>query len=114
MSWTGITAKEMHSHHRGEVIYTAEVDVHFPQLSVGDTLTFAARARQPRQLPGGLNRNAFADHLRDVVMAMFGISHTINTQVSLSLSQPRHCNADRYHRLVMNLSVVSLVVSGNV
>lgn len=71
----------MHTHHRGEAIYTAEVDVHFPQLSVGDTLTFAARARQPRQLPQGLNRNEFAHHLREVVMAMFGISHTVNTRV---------------------------------
>lgn len=78
---TGMTAQEMHTHHRGEAIYTAEVDVHFPQLSVGDTLTFAARARQPRQLPHGLSRNEFADHLRDVVMAMFGISHTVNTRV---------------------------------
>ncbi|KAL6875257.1 ABC transporter ABCl1 [Trichoderma novae-zelandiae] len=80
-NYQGITAKEMHTHHRGEAIYTAEVDVHFPQLSVGDTLTFAARARQPRQLPQGLSRNAFASHLRDVVMAMFGISHTVNTRV---------------------------------
>ena len=71
----------MHSYHRGEAIYTAEVDVHFPQLTVGDTLTFAARARQPRKLPQGLKRNDFANHLRDVVMAMFGISHTINTRV---------------------------------
>lgn len=76
-----MTAKEMHSHHRGEAIYTAEVDVHFPQLTVGDTLTFAARARQPRQLPQGLSKNDFSDHLRDVVMAMFGISHTANTVV---------------------------------
>ncbi|KAM0525530.1 hypothetical protein ACHAPE_000237 [Trichoderma viride] len=80
-NYQGISAKEMHSHHRGEAIYTAEVDVHFPQLSVGDTLTFAARARQPRQLPQGLSRNDFAAHLRDVVMAMFGISHTVNTRV---------------------------------
>lgn len=76
-----MSPKEMHSHHRGEAIYTAEVDVHFPQLSVGDTLTFASRARQPRNLPEGLSRNDFADHLRDVVMAMFGISHTANTKV---------------------------------
>ena len=81
LNYQGLTAKEMHSYHRGEAIYTAEVDVHFPQLSVGDTLTFAARARQPRQLPQGLNRNDFAAHLRDVVMAMFGISHTVNTRV---------------------------------
>lgn len=76
-----MTAKEMHTKHRGEAIYTAEVDTHFPQLTVGDTLTFAARARQPRHLPQGLNRNEFASHLRDVVMAMFGISHTVNTRV---------------------------------
>ena len=76
-----MTPKEMHVNHRGEAIYTAEIDVHFPQLTVGDTLTFAARARQARQLPQGLSKNAFADHLRDVVMAMFGISHTINTRV---------------------------------
>ncbi|PHH86006.1 hypothetical protein CDD83_10881 [Cordyceps sp. RAO-2017] len=80
-NYQGMTAREMHTDHRGEAIYTAEVDVHFPQLTVGDTLTFAARARQPRQLPEGLNRNEFANHLRDVVMAMFGISHTIDTRV---------------------------------
>ncbi|KAF4983620.1 hypothetical protein FZEAL_1005 [Fusarium zealandicum] len=80
-NYQGMAPKEMHTYHRGEAIYTAEVDVHFPQLSVGDTLTFAARARQPRHLPQGLNRNDFADHLRDVTMAMFGISHTVNTRV---------------------------------
>lgn len=71
----------MHSQHRGEAIYTAEVDVHFPQLSVGDTLLFAASARAPRNIPGGIPKHTFVTHLRDVVMAMFGISHTINTRV---------------------------------
>lgn len=32
----------MHKDFRGEVIYQAEVDVHFPQLTVGQTLQFAA------------------------------------------------------------------------
>ena len=36
---------QMHSDFRGECIYQAEVDVHFPQLTVGQTLKFAARAR---------------------------------------------------------------------
>ena len=71
----------MHSAHRGEAIYTAEVDVHFPQLTVGDTLTFAAHARSPRDIPTGISRETFTSHLRDVVMAMFGISHTVNTRV---------------------------------
>jgi ABC-type multidrug transport system ATPase subunit len=71
----------MHKNFRGEAIYTAEVDVHFPMLSVRDTLTFAARARVPRNPPGGVSKIEFADHMRDVVMAMFGISHTADTRV---------------------------------
>jgi ATP-binding cassette subfamily G (WHITE) protein 2 (PDR) len=51
---------------RGEAVYTAEVDAHFPQLSVGDTLYFAALSRVPRQLPDGINRERYAEHLRDV------------------------------------------------
>lgn len=51
---------------RGEAIYTAEVDAHFPQLSVGDTLYFAALARSPRCIPGGVSRERYAKHLRDV------------------------------------------------
>ena len=66
---------------RGETIYTAEQDVHFPQLRVGDTLYFAARARSPRQTPGNVSHKLFAEHLRDVTMAIFGIGHTINTKV---------------------------------
>jgi len=71
----------MKKNFRGEAIYTAEVDVHFPMLSVKDTLTFAARARAPRIPPGGVTPNEFSDHRRDVVMAMYGISHTANTRV---------------------------------
>ncbi|KAK5279255.1 Multidrug resistance protein [Cryomyces antarcticus] len=71
----------MHRDFRGEAIYTAEVDVHFPMLSVGDTLYFAARARAPRNIPGNVHKRTYAEHMRDVVMAIFGISHTINTRV---------------------------------
>ncbi|CAG9975142.1 unnamed protein product [Clonostachys byssicola] len=80
-NYQGLRAKELHTHHRGEAIYTAEVDVHFPMMTVGDTLTFASRARKPRQLPLGFSGNEYSDHLRDVIMAMFGISHTFNTPV---------------------------------
>lgn len=80
-NYQGVPAKEMHRQHRGECIYTAEVDVHFPMLTVGDTLTFAANARAPARIPGGIPKSVFTNHVRDVVMAMFGISHTINTRV---------------------------------
>ncbi|KAL9082534.1 MAG: hypothetical protein Q9165_008865 [Trypethelium subeluteriae] len=80
-NYHGISAKEMHTAHRGDAIYTAEVDVHFPQLTVGETLTFASHARCPTDLPRGITRNEYCKHLRDVVMAMYGISHTIHTKV---------------------------------
>lgn len=80
-NYQGLSAKEMHTRHRGEAIYTAEIDVHFPMLTVGETLTFAAQARAPRHLPEGVDKMTYANHLRDVTMAMFGISHTINTRV---------------------------------
>ncbi|KAF2675522.1 hypothetical protein BT63DRAFT_450509 [Microthyrium microscopicum] len=81
INYQGIRAAQMHKNFRGEAIYTAEIDVHFPQLSVKDTLTFAARARAPRHAPGGVTPHVYADHRRDVVMAMYGISHTANTIV---------------------------------
>jgi ABC-type multidrug transport system ATPase subunit len=56
----------MNTMFRGEAIYTAEVDAHFPQLSVGDTLYFAALARALRTIPGGISRQRYAEHLRDV------------------------------------------------
>ncbi|OCL07552.1 putative multidrug resistance ABC transporter [Glonium stellatum] len=81
INYQGISAKHMANDFRGEAIYTAEVDVHFPMLTVGDTLSFAARARAPRHIPGGVSKYEYAQHMRDVIMAIFGISHTVNTRV---------------------------------
>lgn len=81
INYQGIAPKEMSKDFRGEAIYTAEVDAHYPQLVVGDTLYFAALARTPREIPGGMNRQEYATHLRDVITSTFGISHTINTKV---------------------------------
>jgi ATP-binding cassette subfamily G (WHITE) protein 2 (PDR) len=75
----------MHSHFRGEVTYQAEVDTHFPQLTVSETLLFAALARTPSNRLPGVSRRQYAEHLRDVVMAVFGISHTANTRVGNDL-----------------------------
>ncbi|XEU95216.1 hypothetical protein FSHL1_000500 [Fusarium sambucinum] len=81
INYSGIRPEEMRTAFRGEAIYTAEVDHHFAHLTVGDTLYFAARARCPKNIPEGINRHEYAEHLRDVTMAMFGISHTKNTRV---------------------------------
>ncbi|KAI0831531.1 ABC-transporter extracellular N-terminal-domain-containing protein [Hypoxylon sp. FL0890] len=81
INYQGIRPKEMRTAFRGETIYTAEVDEHFPFLTDGDTLYFAARARCPKNIPDGISRKEYTEHLRDVTMAMFGISRTKNTPV---------------------------------
>lgn len=81
VSYQGISYPHMHSRYRGEAIYTAETDVHFPQLSVGDTLDFAALARTPNNRLPGVSRLQYARHMRDVFVASYGLSHTVNTRV---------------------------------
>ncbi|KAF6817466.1 ABC multidrug transporter [Colletotrichum sojae] len=83
LNYQGISPAEMRATFRGEAIYTAEFDHHFPYLTVGETLYFAARARCPQNisLPDGITKHQYAEHLRDVVMAMLGISHTRDTRV---------------------------------
>ena len=81
INYQGIQPKQMRSAFRGEAIYTAEVDHHFPHLSVGETLYFAAWARCPKNMPAGVSRKEYVEHLRDVTMNLFGISHTKDTRV---------------------------------
>ncbi|KAJ5702941.1 hypothetical protein N7488_010489 [Penicillium malachiteum] len=80
-NYYGIGFKDMHTRFMGESIYTAEQDVHLPMLTVGQTLQFAALARAPRNIPGNEDRKFYAKKLRDVIMAVFGIRHTVNTRV---------------------------------
>lgn len=79
LNYQGLGKEDIEKAFKGEAIYTAEVDYHFPKLTVGETLYFAARARCPQRLAHC--KHEYAEHLRDVVMAMLGISHTKNTRV---------------------------------
>ncbi|KAL2847099.1 ABC-2 type transporter-domain-containing protein [Aspergillus pseudodeflectus] len=81
LNYQGIPQHTMHREFRGDAIYQAETEVHFPQLTVGQTLQFAALAKTPRNRLPGISRETYAAHLRDVAMAVFGISHTLNTRV---------------------------------
>lgn len=79
LNYQGLGKTDIEKAFKGEAIYTAEVDYHFPKLTVGETLYFAARARCPQKLAD--YKHEYAEHLHDVVMAMLGISHTKNTLV---------------------------------
>ncbi|KAI5455973.1 ABC-2 type transporter-domain-containing protein [Mariannaea sp. PMI_226] len=81
MNFRGIDAKHVRDRFRGDVLYNAEVDTHIPHLTVGETLSFAARATSVRHVPQGVTREQADTMMRDVMMAIFGITHTIDTQV---------------------------------
>jgi ABC-type multidrug transport system ATPase subunit len=77
----GIDRKHIQGSLRGDVLYNAEVDAHLPHLTVGETLTFAAQCRSARHIPGGTPQAQASNTMRDVIMSIFGISHTHNTRV---------------------------------
>ncbi|KAE8147777.1 ABC-2 type transporter-domain-containing protein [Aspergillus avenaceus] len=79
--YDGIPQNRMIKEFKGEVVYNQEVDKHFPHLTVGQTLEFAAMARTPAQRIRNMSREEFAKYITQVVMAIFGLSHTYNTKV---------------------------------
>ncbi|KAF6072316.1 ABC-2 type transporter family protein [Candida albicans] len=79
--YDGLTAHDIEKHFRGEVIYSAETEVHIPHMTVGDTLEFAARLRTPQNRGDNIDRETYAKRMADAYMATYGISHTRNTKV---------------------------------
>ncbi|PWY89778.1 ATP-binding cassette transporter [Aspergillus heteromorphus CBS 117.55] len=81
IQFNGIAMEKMHKEFKGEVLYNQEVDKHFPHLTVGQTLEFAAAARAPEVRLMGITRQQYAKIITQVVMTIFGLSHTYNTKV---------------------------------
>ncbi|KJY00318.1 ABC transporter like protein [Zymoseptoria brevis] len=79
--YNGIDQKQMIKEFQGEVIYNQEVDKHFPHLTVGQTLEHAAALRMSQQRPLGTSRQSAVEYMTQVVMAVYGLSHTYNTKV---------------------------------
>ncbi|KAL5337551.1 hypothetical protein BJX70DRAFT_409126 [Aspergillus crustosus] len=77
--------------YQGKATYTAETDVHFPQLSVADTLTFAALARALRNRIKGVSQKQYAEHIRDVVMAIGGERKHVSIAEATLSQAPLQC-----------------------
>ncbi|KAF2270502.1 ABC-2 type transporter [Lojkania enalia] len=79
--YNGIPQKQMMKEFKGEAVYNQEVEKHFPHLTVGQTLEFAAATRTPSHRIQGMSRSEFFKYVAQVVMAVVGLSHTYNTKV---------------------------------
>ena len=85
ISYDGITPKEIENNYRGDVVYQGEVDIHFPHLTVFETLNNVALLTTPKNRIKGLSREEFSKHMAEATMAMYGLSHTKNTKVGNEL-----------------------------
>ncbi|KAF9052029.1 pleiotropic drug resistance ABC transporter [Panaeolus papilionaceus] len=78
--YDSLSPKELDQHFRGDVQYCPEDDVHFPTLSVDQTLHFAATMRTPRERAGE-TRNDFARRSTDLLTTIFGLKHAKDTPI---------------------------------
>ena len=83
ISYGGFTPSEITRKLRGEVVYSGEDDLHYPHLSVENTLKFALRNKVPsgQKRLKGESRNMFIEKCVDVLLNMFRISHVKETIV---------------------------------
>lgn len=58
---------------KGEAIYNQENERHFPYLTVGETLNFAAACRTPSSRILDVPRDAWAKYMASVMMNIFGL-----------------------------------------
>ena len=75
------TPEQIEKHHRGDVQYCPEDDVHFPTLTVEETLSFAAKTRTPRYRVDDKSREEFNRTIIDVITTVFGLRHVRGTLV---------------------------------
>ena len=83
LTGAGICPAEMYTRMRGRCVYQAEFDVHYPLLSVRQTLQFAAKARPSQDAVSmkGSSRDAAADDAVEVIAASLGLTQALDTKV---------------------------------
>lgn len=74
--YDALTPSDIAQHHRGDVQYVPEDDVHFPTLSVQHTVAFAAKARAPQGVA-----DSYVDALTNMYAAVFGLKGVLATPV---------------------------------
>jgi ATP-binding cassette subfamily G (WHITE) protein 2 (SNQ2) len=79
--YDSFTPEEIAKQYRGDVIYCPEDDVHFPTLTVEQTLSFAIKTRTPHARFIDQSREQFNRDVVDILIRIFGLHHARNTVV---------------------------------
>ncbi|KAG1743692.1 ABC-2 type transporter-domain-containing protein [Suillus paluster] len=81
VSYDSFTFEDIRDHYRGDVIYCPEDDIHFPSLTVEETLSFAIKTRTPQTRPANQSRKQFNAEFLDILLRIFGLHHVRKTVV---------------------------------
>ncbi|SCU98125.1 LAMI_0F13146g1_1 [Lachancea mirantina] len=81
ISYDGVSQKDMIKKYKRDCIYNGEMDVHFPHLTVQQTLDFALSCSIPRTRVNGVKRSEYIVAMRELYSTIFGLRHTYNTKV---------------------------------
>jgi ATP-binding cassette, subfamily G (WHITE), member 2, SNQ2 len=68
-------------HYRGDVQYCPEDDIHFPTLTVEQTIRFATSTRAPSTRSEGQSREEYVKLMTDVYVTLFGLRGVRGTRV---------------------------------
>jgi ATP-binding cassette subfamily G (WHITE) protein 2 (SNQ2) len=79
--YDSITPTELAKHYRGDVQYCPEDDIHFPTLTVDQTIHFASKSRAPQARIHGQERSEFTRVIADLYETIFGLNHVKGTVV---------------------------------
>ncbi|KAG1807446.1 ABC-2 type transporter-domain-containing protein [Suillus subaureus] len=81
VEYDSFTPQDIGNHYRGDVIYCPEDDIHFPTLTVEETLSFAIKTRTPQTRFANQSRKQFNAEFLDVLLRIFGLQHARKTVV---------------------------------
>ena len=79
--YDSLSPKQVAAHYRGDVQYSPEDDVHFPTLTVEETIRFAAKTRTSHTRADGQTRDEVIEEVTDVLTTVFGLRHVRKTLV---------------------------------
>jgi ATP-binding cassette subfamily G (WHITE) protein 2 (SNQ2) len=77
----GISSNEMFKSHKNQLIYNPELDVHFPYLTVEQTMQFAIGCKTPAVRINNISRDEYINTIKDLYLTLFGLKHVEKTLV---------------------------------
>lgn len=81
ISYGGIPSDVMFKDHKNQLIYNPELDVHFPYLTVEETMQFAIGCKTPNIRINNVSRKEYINTIKDLYLTLFGLKHVEKTLV---------------------------------